>query len=493
MRRDERSPAAIAIAIIATATLFTGCQKKEIPPSSLDEIRTRGELRVVTINSPTTYYLGAHGAEGLEFALARAFAQELGVSLVITPVANAVAMQAELAAKRADIAAAQLTADDAWRKVGDAAEPYEEVEQLVVYRRGNPQPRGTLQIENARLAVRSGGPQEQILQKLKSTVAPQLEWVATAPSAADPVEDVDSGHATYAIVDAREFSFARHLYPNVAVGFTLPATRPAQWIVRKDAPDLLEAVNRFFESAKQSGLFASLSEQATGDARKFEYVESLRFQEHIAARLGPFRMWFEEAAEASGIDWRLLAAIGYQESKWDPKAVSKDGAQGVMMLMAQTAESLGVTDRLNPRQSIIGGARYFAEVLKKIPERIPEPDRTWLAVASYNVGFGHLEDARILTQSRGKNPDSWADVRDHLPLLAQERYYTRAKRGYARGWEPVEFVDRVQRFLRLLEWHPAEAIARETRVELQPTEPLSEPAESVGGTEVAAVLAAPGA
>src|SRR5690606_33379651 len=159
-----------------------------------------------------------------------------------------------------------------------------------------------------------------------------------------------------------------------------------------------------------------------------------------------------------GLDWRLLAAIGYQESKWTPTAESPDGAIGVMMLTGETAAELGVKNRTDARDSIFGGARYFVQVKEKIPARIPEPDRTWMAVAAYNGGFGHLEDARILAQQRGKNPDSWADVREHLPLLAQERWYTRAKRGYARGWEPVQFVDRVQRFLTLLEWQPGDAV-----------------------------------
>lgn len=484
MREDERSPAAIAtilpraavsalvptlvVALVfATCVLIAGCKPKE-EPRALDEIRARGELRVVTINSPTTYYLGANGAEGLEFALTRAFAQKLGVTLVVAPVANVQALQAELAAKRADIAAAQLTADAAWLRVGDAAQPYEQIEQLVVYRRGEMRPRGTLQIESAKLAVRSGSPQEQILQKLKSTVAPNLEWVATAPSAADPLEDVDSGQANYGIVDSREYSFARHLYPNVAVGFTLPAARPAQWIVRKGATDLLREVEKFFSEVKNTGQLAQFSARASGDTHKFDFVESLRFQEHIGERLGAFRTWFEEAGAKTGIDWRLLAAIGYQESKWDPKAESADGAQGVMMLTAETAAAMGCKDRTNPQQSILAGAKYFAEVLEKIPARIPEPDRTWLAVASYNVGYGHLEDARVLAQTRGKDPDKWQDVRDHLPLLAQERWYARAKRGYARGWEPVQFVDRVQRFLTLLEWRPTEAIAGETRIEVEP-------------------------
>lgn len=473
MRDDERSLAAIAAtgmflsALAAVLLLIGGCRQQ--PESRiLDEIRARGELRVVTINSPTSYYLGTHGAEGLEFDLTRAFAQQLGVTLVIAPVANVQALRAELAENRADIAAAQLTAGPAWVAVGEAAEPYEEIEQLVVYRRGENRPRGTLQIENSKLAVRSGSPQERILQKMKDTVAPNLEWVVTAPSSADPLEDVDSGQADYAIVDAREFSFARHLYPNVSVGFTLPTPRPAQWIVRKGAKDLLREVNTFFASVKRDGRLAAFSAAASGDGRKFEYEESLRFQEHIAERLGAFRQWFEQAGAQTNIDWRLLAAIGYQESKWDPKAQSGDGALGVMMLTAETAEAMGCKDRTNPEQSILAGAKYFAEVLEKIPARIPEPDRTWLAVASYNVGYGHLEDARVLAQTRGKDPDKWADVREHLPLLAQERWYTKAKRGYARGWEPVQFVDRVQRFLTLLEWRPTEAIARETRIEARP-------------------------
>jgi membrane-bound lytic murein transglycosylase F len=153
-----------------------------------------------------------------------------------------------------------------------------------------------------------------------------------------------------------------------------------------------------------------------------------------------------------------LAAVGYQESKWDPQAESSDGALGVMMLTSDTAEAMGITDRTNPKQSISAGARYLAEVREKVPDRISEPDRTWLTVAAYNVGFGHLEDARIIAQGLGKNPDSWTDVRQTLPLLAQEKWFLRAKRGYARGWEPVQFVDRVQSFLTLLEWRPGEAV-----------------------------------
>ena len=433
-----------------------GCGKLA-PAPALDAIRARGELRVATLNLPTCYYLGAQGTEGLEFELAGAYATRLGVRLTMYPLANERALQAELAAGRADIAAASLTNTPEWSRVGDAAEPYAQIPQLVVYQRNGVRPRETLQLESARLAVRAGSAQERILQRLKSTVAPQLQWEETAPSAADPVEDVDSGQAQYAIVDAREFSFAHHLYPDVQVGFALPEERPVQWMVRRDAPALLASVNAFFSDLRATNRLTELVQQRSGDTRRFEYEESREFQEHVAERLPRYRSWFEKAASASGLDWRLLAAIGYQESKWDPRAQSDDGARGVMMLTADTAQALGLKDRTDAEQNIYAGARYLAQVREKVPERVPEPDRTWLTVAAYNVGYGHLEDARVLTQAQGKDPDSWADVRLRLPLLAQERWYSRARHGYARGWEPVQFVDRIQRFLRLLEWQPGES------------------------------------
>jgi membrane-bound lytic murein transglycosylase F len=436
--------------------LLAGCSRPQ--PSALDAIRARGELRVVTLNLPTCYYLGAQGTEGLEYQLASRYAAQLGVRLAMSAVASERAMQAELDAGRADLAACSLTASPEWSHVGDAAAPYANIPQLVVYRRSGVRPRDTLQLESARLAVRAGTPQERILEKLRSTVAPTLQWEETAPSSADPVEDVDSGAADYAIVDAREFSFARQLYPNVLVGFALPEARPVQWLVRKEAPELLESVDQFFGALSQAGELPQLVQDASGDTRRFEYEESREFQTHVAERLPRYRAWFERAAAQAGIDWRLLAAIGYQESKWDPHATSFDGAQGVMMLTADTAQAMGIRDRTNPEQSIFAGARYLAQVRQMFPERIPEPDRTWLTIAAYNVGFGHLEDARIITQSLGKDPDSWAEVRERLPLLAQQRWYTRARRGYARGWEPVQFVDRIQRFLTLLEWQPGEPV-----------------------------------
>jgi membrane-bound lytic murein transglycosylase F len=175
------------------------------------------------------------------------------------------------------------------------------------------------------------------------------------------------------------------------------------------------------------------------------------FHGHIETRLPHLRKPFEHAARDTGFSWRMLAALGYQESRWRPAAVSPRGAQGVMMLMPLTAKKMGVSNVFSPDENILGGARYLQLMKERIPQRIKDPDRTWLAMAAYNIGIGHLEDARIITQMRKKNPDRWADVRANLPRLSDPRWHSRVKRGYANGRETVEFVERVAQFAAILE------------------------------------------
>jgi membrane-bound lytic murein transglycosylase F len=185
----------------------------------------------------------------------------------------------------------------------------------------------------------------------------------------------------------------------------------------------------------------------------------------IRERLPALRPLFEDAGRRYDLDWRLLAAVGYQESHWDPAAVSRTGVRGIMMLTQRTARQLGIDDRTDPEQSIIGGARYLRSMIDRIPDRIEHPDRLWLALAAYNIGMGHLEDARVLTERRGGDPDRWVDVRESLPLLTQERWYRQTRYGYARGYEPVDYVQNVRTFYEILLWlegrdHPVIAESR---------------------------------
>ncbi|MGH8141756.1 MAG: membrane-bound lytic murein transglycosylase MltF [Steroidobacteraceae bacterium] len=431
------------------ALLLAGCGH---PQGALAQIRARGTLRVVTLNAPTTYYLGAHGPQGLEYRLASAFARQLGVKLQVEAVLDQAAMRAALSQGRADLAAAQISSDASWGSVGVATDSYQQIAQLVVQGRGRSRARDVTDLCGSRLVVRADSPQALMLQAIRSDGVPRLSWTAQSPAQPDPLELVEHGAADFAVVDANEFAFARHLYPDVNVAFTLPDARKVRWIVRADGPDLVAAANRFFAMAQRSGAVARIEQDAHAESDQFNYLEARRFQSDIATRLPQLQGLFQQAAQATGLDWRLLAAVGYQESKWQMQAVSDDGAQGIMMLTSDAASAIGVTNRANLRQNVLGGARYLAQVMRTIPKHVPEPDRTWLALAAYNVGYGHLEDARVLAQRLGKNPDSWSDVRAELPLLAQEQWYSQAKRGYARGWEPATFVHQVRQYLAVLEW-----------------------------------------
>ena len=174
--------------------------------------------------------------------------------------------------------------------------------------------------------------------------------------------------------------------------------------------------------------------------------------QQMRERLPDVRPLFERAADRTGLDWRLLAAVGYQESHWNPRAVSRTGVRGLMMLTRRTARQLGIDNRDDPEQSVLGGARYLQSMIERLPERIERPDRLWLALAAYNIGLGHLEDARVLTERQGGDPDRWADVRERLPLLTQKRYFSQTRFGYARGYEAANYVENIRTFYEILVW-----------------------------------------
>ena len=182
------------------------------------------------------------------------------------------------------------------------------------------------------------------------------------------------------------------------------------------------------------------------------------FRTHIETRLPHLRSSFEVAGRDTGLNWRMLAALGYQESRWRPAAVSPRGAQGVMMLMPLTVTKMGVKNVFAPDENILAGSRYLLHMKDRIPKRIRDPDRTLLAMAAYNIGIGHLEDARIITQMRKKNPDKWSDVRANLPRLSDPVWHQRVKRGYANGRETAQFVERVSQFAAILEASVPDAV-----------------------------------
>ena len=175
------------------------------------------------------------------------------------------------------------------------------------------------------------------------------------------------------------------------------------------------------------------------------------FLKHIETRLPYYREEFQRAEKKTGISWVLLASMSYQESKWNRHAISPTGVRGLMMLTRSTAADMGIQNRLDPKKSIAGGARYLSSLYKRMPAAIQPWDRMLLALASYNVGFGHVKDAQLLGKRLGKNPNRWDDLKEVLPLLAKKKYYKDLPHRYARGWEPVQYVKRIREYRKILD------------------------------------------
>ncbi|MCP4409155.1 MAG: transglycosylase SLT domain-containing protein [Gammaproteobacteria bacterium] len=203
---------------------------------------------------------------------------------------------------------------------------------------------------------------------------------------------------------------------------------------------------------KTLGSITKIKDDIYDEAQHLNFVSTLTFINNVLNRLPKYRDLFETVGEKHGLDWRLLAATAYQESLWNPKAVSPTGVRGLMMLTKITAKELEIVDRLNPQQSVAGGALYLSRLVNRLPKRITSPNRLWMALASYNIGSGHLEDARILTQRFGANPDRWQDVKKHLPLLARSEWHRQTKHGHARGKEAVQYVRNIRSYYEILVW-----------------------------------------
>ena len=423
-------------------------------PTALERVQDSGVLRVVTVAGPSTLTHTGNGPSGIEFELATAFADHLGVELDLLLAESKADVYHALATGAADVAAAALNASGLRGERFRYTEPYISVEQHVIYRFGQRRPESLddlVSMEDADLQVAAYGSHLERLQELLEKY-PELAWQeVNSPTTEELLYRVWNQEAEFTVVDSIDLELTQRFYPELRVAFTLDGTRDLVWAFANSHDDTLyRASGHFFAAARESGLLAHVEERYLGHLGTFDYVGARVFLRHITERLPEYRELFKQAAEDTGIDWRLLAAVGYQESHWNPRAVSPTGVRGIMMLTRRTAQELGVDYRQDPRQSIDGGARYLAGLRARIDEHIEEPVRTWLALAAYNVGMGHLDDARMLAAQRDGDPDSWTDIKQALPLLTDPEWYEQTRFGFARGHEPVTYVAQVRTYYELL-------------------------------------------
>ncbi len=435
---------------ISLAALIGTCSSQ---PPLLDQVLDVGELRIVTRDSPTAYVNGPDGPSGPEYDLAQAFADELGVDLVIETVQSVSEVLPFLLSGKAHLAAAGLSITDSRRDYVSFGHPYQMVDMHLIYKLGTGKPRVVDEVIGRTIEVVAGTSHVDMLVSLQE-IYPELTWTENADlEVADLLAKVADGDVDFTIADSTEFNIQRHFYPDLRVALDLELGDPLAWAFPRESGDsLLSRADDFLINIDRDGVLAQIKDRYYGHTKKFDYVGTRNFIRHYESRLPRYRGMFEEAAAQWGVDWRLLAAIGYQESHWRSGAVSPTGVRGIMMLTQDTAEYLGLDDRVDPRNSIFGGAQYYARQTERVADTVEEPDRTWMALAAYNVGFNHIKDARQIVEWQGGNPDTWVDLSKALPLLAQRKWYSRVPYGYARGWEPVLYVNNIRSYYNILQW-----------------------------------------
>ncbi len=427
--------------------------------TQVEQIDAKKTITFVTTNSSNTYYVDSNQKPaGLEYDLANLFVKHLGADYKIEfIVENAFSdVLSTLLNNKATIAAADITVTESRKKNMIFTEPYLDIQQQIAYNRETKlPPRNLAALARERITVPAGTSFVDRLQELKDTKDANLTWdVQENTSSERLLEALANQEIDFTIADNHLLSVVQYYYPNIGMGFNIGKPEKIAWALPENAdPKLVEQVNKFFKKIKADGTLANLIDRYHGNTKRLNPFDVKTFLSKSQTLLPKYVRLFKGAQDATDIDWRLLASISYQESHWNTFNTSPTNVRGLMMLTEDTSDMMKVSDRLDPKQSIPAGAKFFLWIKDQFPERIQDQDRTFMALASYNIGIGHVEDARVLAQRLKLDPDRWADVKKAMLMLTEPKYYINAKHGYCGCAQPVIYTESIRSYYKILEKH----------------------------------------
>ncbi len=443
-----------AIALAATGLL--ACGKPAPPP--LETVLETGRVTLVAPVGPTTYFSHRGQADGFEYELAEAFAEYLGVTLAVETVNGWPEMRRVLSENPGAFAAPGRPLPPEGIHGLAAAAPYLTLRHHVVL---GPETGGAVETpaqlngRTVHLPLHSGA--ESALDALRGEGVAVHSAIHPDLPGEELIRRVAAGVLPATVAPGHVALLNRRYYPEIRIAAPIGPPRDLRWLTREGAEGLIARIDEFFRVARKTGKFREIYDRHFGAPPPPRKLAVEAFLERMADATERFLPEIQSAAAEHGFDWRLIAAQIYQESRFDPSARSPAGAVGLMQLMPRTARSLGVDDVRNPSENIRGGVRHLRELYAFFDNAATEEDRLRIALAAYNVGQGHLLDARNLARRKGRDPEKWASLAETLPLLRDERYYRDALYGYCRGTEPVEYVRRVTAY--------ADVLRRETPTE----------------------------
>jgi membrane-bound lytic murein transglycosylase F len=403
----------------------------------------RRRLRLLTRNTTASYFLWRGELRGFEYELAREFARRHRMRVEVVVAERHDQLIPMLLEGRGDVVAAFLTPTEARRQRGVAfSRPYHFAVQQVVARAGEPVPGAPVDLAGRTLVLRKSSAYWETAEALQRLgVGVRLEAAPEDLDVEGIVARVASGEYDLTIADSHLLELELSQRRDVVAAFDLGEPDPHAWAVREQDRELLAAIDAFWAEEYRGPLYNVVYRRYFGSADRIRVFRRERAQ---PAGPGRFTEWDETVkrhAREYGLDWRLIMAVMYQESRFDPGAVSWAGARGLLQVMPRTAADLGFTELDRPEVGIHAGVRYLAWLRDQFdPTRYAE-DRIWFALAAYNTGLGHVLDARRVARQLGWNDHRWfGHVERAMLLLSRPEYARHARHGYLSGGKPVAYV-----------------------------------------------------
>lgn len=418
-----------------------------------ERVKKTGVLRLITNKSLNTLYYYEGKPVGFEYDLALEFAKFLNVNLdVITPGWNH--MFSYLEQRQGDFIAAGLAITKERLEKVNFSIPYMNIQQHVVHHKLVFGPKNIEDLTFRTIHVRRGTSYHSRLEEIKNSGIDFSYVLHDNVATEELIRMVNERKIKFTIADSNIAYLNQRYYPDIKIGIAIQKEESLAWAVNKQDLQMLEQINKFFLYANETGLLKQISDKYYANIKESDPFDLKRFHQRVETRLPKYKKIIIEESIKYGFDWKLVAAVVYQESHFNPNARSFTNVKGLMQVTSVTAKEMGIDNRLNPLQSIQAGIKYLDKMVKKFNYIKDDYERMLFGLASYNIGFGHVSDAIKIAQDMGLGMGldeiKWQDLKKVLPLLSKSAYYKKTRHGYARGWEPVQYVDRILTYYDIL-------------------------------------------
>ena len=449
----NKKSACLISAIMAVLFIFSvcycGCGEKQSSNNVLESILKNGEITVCIRNNAHCYYLYREQAMGFEYDLAKAFADHLGVKLKVRIAEKWEGMIPALMKGTASFIAASMTIMPARKKLVSFSNAYMPIQQYVIVHRNNRSIRRKEDLAGKTVHIRKGTSYKERLNSLKKKgINLEIKLHDDLPTE-ELIRQVAEEKIEVTIADSNIALLNQRYYPQAVLACPISEQEFLGWAVNRNARNLLYQINCFFKTIKENGKFNEIYNKYYANIDDFDFVDLRAYHRRLKSRLPKYKETIMKAADRHGFDWRLIAAQIYQESHFNPKARSGSGASGLMQLTRSTAKSLGVKEILNPEQNINAGIQHLGNLYNYF-EKAKSTNRLFIALAAYNVGQGHMLDAQNIARKMNLDPNKWSSLSTTLPLLTYPKYYKKARYGYCRGTQPIEYINKIMLYYDIL-------------------------------------------